>query len=151
MKITAVKGFPVRCGRRNVFIVKVETDDGFYGLGEGGMSGRERAMQGMSDDFAQFLVGMDPRRIEHIWQTLYRGHYFEGGNNLAQLEYRPEIDHGYPRDLFPTCPVLGGDSFPLPTASGLGVRFNEEAATDYAFAYWEAPHWRRRDGARTNW
>ena len=52
-------------------------------LGEGGISGRELAMQGMLDHFAQFLVGQDPRRIEHIWQTCYRGAYFEGGKILA--------------------------------------------------------------------
>jgi hypothetical protein len=33
----------------------------------------------------------------------------------------------------------------------LGVTFNPEAAARYAFAYWEAPHLRRRDGAYTNW
>src|SRR5947209_3665201 len=37
------------------------------------------AMQGHVAHFAPFLVGMDPRRIEHIWQTLYRSQYFEGG------------------------------------------------------------------------
>ena len=47
--------------------------------------GRELAMQGMLDHFAQFLVGMDPRRIEHIWQTLYRGAYFEGGKILGAV------------------------------------------------------------------
>lgn len=185
MKITAVKSFAVRAGQRNVFIVKVETDKGISGLGEGGMSGRELAMQGQVDHFARFLVGMDPRRIEHVWQTLYRGAYFEGGkiagwceahyidmmphnplgpvctaasihfcaaiNNFAQLEYRHEIDHGYPRDLFPALPAVAGDSFDLPTAPGLGVSFDEEAATHYAFEYWEAPHLRRRDGAYTNW
>src|SRR5579862_2834452 len=79
MKITAIKSIPVFCGNRDIFIVKVETDAGIYGLGEGGMSGREMAMQGQVEHFARFLVGMDPTRIEHIWQTLYRSAYFEGG------------------------------------------------------------------------
>jgi len=79
MKITAVKAFPVRSGFRNLFVVKIETDSGIYGLGEGGISGRELAMQGMVQHYEQILIGMDPARIEHIWQTLYRGAYFEGG------------------------------------------------------------------------
>lgn len=79
MKITAVKGFPVKVGHRNQYVVKVETDAGIYGVGEGGISGRELAMQGMLEHFAGFLVGADPMRIEHLWQTMYRGHYFEGG------------------------------------------------------------------------
>lgn len=79
MKITAVKGFPIFVGQRNQFVIKIETDEGIYGIGEGGISGRELAMQGMLDHFADILIGMDPRRIEHIWQLLYRGAYFEGG------------------------------------------------------------------------
>jgi galactonate dehydratase len=79
MKITAVKGFPVWVGHRDCFIVKIETDEGIAGIGEGGISGRELAMQGMLNHFGQILVGRDPRQIEHLWQTLYRGHYFEGG------------------------------------------------------------------------
>src|SRR4051812_44776586 len=83
MKISAVKGFPVKVGHRNQFMVKIETDDGLYGVGEGGISGHELAMQGMLEHLAGFLVGMDARQIEHIWQTCYRGAYFEGGKILA--------------------------------------------------------------------
>lgn len=85
MRINAVTGFPVKVGHRNVFVVKVETDEGIYGLGEGGMSGREWAMQGMLEHCERVLVGMDPRRIEHIWQILYRSWYFEGGNILGSV------------------------------------------------------------------
>ena len=395
MKITAIKGFPVWVGFRNQFVVKIETDAGISGLGEGGISGREMAMNGMLQHLSQFLVGMDPRRIEHIWQLCYRAAYFEGGkilgavlsaidmalwdikgkalgvpvyellggacrdavpcfaspasltgpecverarefagrgwrylrfgigmprahimprpapgsqvdedallyepmesielavhwikeiraavgpgiglsidfhhrlsvaeaalfcqqvadahlmfleepiraenhkayqqlrtmtpipfaigeefsskwdfapfieegvlnfarldvsnvgglteakkvagwcearyidvmphnplgpictaasihlgaalNNFAQLEYRHEIDGATPRDLFPVMPAIEGTSFPLPTAPGLGVEFNEEAAANHPFRFWEAPHLRRRDGAYTNW
>ena len=48
-------------------------------------------------------------------------------------------------------PEIAGNSFPLPTAPGLGVTFDEAVAAKYTFAYWEAPHLRRRDGAYTNW
>jgi galactonate dehydratase len=79
VKITAVRPFPVKVGHRNNFIIKVETDAGISGIGEGGMSGRELAMQGAVEHYARVLTGMDPRRIEHIWQVLYRSQYFEGG------------------------------------------------------------------------
>ena len=85
MRITAVKGFAVQGGLRNVFIVKIETDAGITGLGEGGMAGREWAMQGMLDHAATILVGQDPLRIEHLWQVLYRSWYFEGGNILGAV------------------------------------------------------------------
>lgn len=85
MKITAVKGFPVKVNHRNQFVVKIETDEGVFGLGEGGISGRELAMQGMLDHFTPMLIGQDPLRIEHIWQMLYRGAYFEGGKITAAV------------------------------------------------------------------
>lgn len=85
MKITAVKGFLVKVGHRNQFVVKIETDEGVSGVGEGGISGREFAMQGMLEHFASALIGQDPRRIEHIWQMLYRGAYFEGGKITAAV------------------------------------------------------------------
>ena len=85
MEIRAITGYAVQSGIRNLFIVQVETDTGLIGVGEGGMSGREWAMQGMLDHCAHILVGMDPRRIEHIWQTLYRSWYFEGGNILGAV------------------------------------------------------------------
>ncbi len=85
MKITAVKGFPVKIGHRNQFVVKIETNEGVCGVGEGGISGRELAMDGMLSHFRQALIGQDPRRIEHIWQQLYRGAYFEGGKITAAV------------------------------------------------------------------
>ena len=83
MKITAVRAYPVKVGHRNQFIVTIETDEGITGVGEGGISGRELAMQGMLEHFRGFLLGEDPRRIEHLWQTMYRGAYFEGGTIVA--------------------------------------------------------------------
>jgi galactonate dehydratase len=83
MKITGVRGYPVRVGHRNQFVVTIETDEGITGVGEGGISGRELAMQGMLEHFSGFLIGEDPRRIEHLWQTMYRGAYFEGGKITA--------------------------------------------------------------------
>jgi len=85
VKITAVRGFPVKIGHRNQFVVKIETDEGIHGLGEGGISGRELAMNGMLQHFERALIGQDPRRIEHIWQQLYRGAYFEGGTITAAV------------------------------------------------------------------
>jgi galactonate dehydratase len=386
MKITGVRGYPVKVGHRNQFIVTIETDEGITGVGEGGISGRELAMQGMLEHFSGFLIGEDPRRIEHLWQTMYRGAYFEGGKitaatlsavdialwdilgkslgvpvyqllggasrervqcfaspgvlngpdcverareladsgwrflrfvpgmgdtgwsddhddlyepfesialavhwlgeirralgssvelsidfhhrlsvaeaalfcqrveplhlhfveepiraesaeayrqlrnmtrvpfaigeefsskwafapfieqgllnyarldvsnvgglteakkvagwceahyidvmphnplgpvttaatihlgaaipNFAQLEYQHRLAAAYPPDLFPVMPALDGDCFPLPTAPGLGVEFDPQAAEHYAFERWEAPHWKRRDGSYTNW
>ena len=83
MKITAVKSFPVWAGHRNLFVLKIESDDGCYGYGEAGLSGRELAVRGAVDHFCRFLVGQDPRRIGALWQRVYRSQYFEGGRVLT--------------------------------------------------------------------
>ncbi len=82
MKITDIKTFPLYAAR-NVMIVKVETDEGIFGLGETGCSTRELAEAAAIKHFHKFLEGMDPFRIEHIWQTCYRSAYFEGGRILT--------------------------------------------------------------------
>lgn len=80
MKITDVKTFLVWDGVRNCTIVKVETDEEIYGVGEGGVTWKELAIEGAVRHFREMLVGEDPTRIEHIWQLLYRGGFFPGGN-----------------------------------------------------------------------
>ncbi len=83
MKITDVKTFLVRDEERpgrNYSFVKVYTDEGLTGLGEAGISGKELALQGLVETYRPILVGMDPSRIEHIWQTLWRGQFFRGGH-----------------------------------------------------------------------
>lgn len=83
MKITEVTSYPVKVGFRNQFVVKIDTDEGISGVGEGGISGRELGMAGMVQHLSRWLIGEDPGRIEHLWQTCYRTAYFEGGNILT--------------------------------------------------------------------
>ena len=82
MKITAIKSYPVWVGIRNQMLVKVETDEGVFGWGESGMSGREQAVAGAVEHYREFLIGRDPMQIGRIWQEMYRSQYFEGGRVL---------------------------------------------------------------------
>ena len=83
MKITDVKPYPVWIGHRNQMLVKIETDEGIYGWGESGFSGRELAVSGMVEHFREFLVGQNPMQRGRIWQEMYRGQYFEGGRTIT--------------------------------------------------------------------
>ena len=83
MKITDVKPYPVWVGHRNQMIVKVETDDGVYGWGEAGVSGRELAVAGAVNHYREFLIGRDPMQRGALWQEMYRSQYFEGGRILT--------------------------------------------------------------------
>jgi galactonate dehydratase len=82
MKITAIRPYPVWVGIRNQLLVKVETDDGVFGWGESGLSGREKAVVGAIEHYAEFLIGRDPFRAGALWQEMYRSQYFEGGRVL---------------------------------------------------------------------
>ena len=83
MKITDIKVYPTFVNFRNQLIVKVESDEGYYGLGESGVSGREWAVKGAVDHYREFLIGKDPFRIGALWQEMYRSQYFEGGRVLT--------------------------------------------------------------------
>ena len=76
MKITDIQAWPVWGGQRNFLFVTVDTDEGIYGVGEAGITGREKAVIGAIENFRDILVGEDPFRIEHIWQILFRGGFF---------------------------------------------------------------------------
>ncbi|MFD9900344.1 mandelate racemase/muconate lactonizing enzyme family protein [Mesorhizobium sp. NPDC059025] len=82
MKITAIRPYPVWVEPRNQLIVKVETDEGLFGWGESGLSGREKAVIGAIEHYREFLIGRDPLRIGALWQEMYRSQYFEGGRVL---------------------------------------------------------------------
>src|SRR5512133_571371 len=83
MKITDIKTYPVWVGSRNQMVVKVETDEGLYGYGEAGISGRELAVVGAVQHYREFLIGKDPMRAGALWQEMYRSQYFEGGRTLT--------------------------------------------------------------------
>ena len=83
MEIIEIKSYPVWIGSRNQLLVKVETNEGIYGWGESGFSGRELAVSGVIDHYKEWLVGRDPMRRGSLWQEMYRSQYFEGGRTLT--------------------------------------------------------------------
>jgi galactonate dehydratase len=77
MKITAIKALVCNARMRNWIFVKVETDQaGLVGWGEATLEWHTRAVVGALEDIAALLVGQDPRRIEHLWQMMFRQHFW---------------------------------------------------------------------------
>ncbi|HET7724568.1 MAG TPA: D-mannonate dehydratase ManD [Propionibacteriaceae bacterium] len=65
---------------RNFVTLRVTTSDGLVGLGDATVNGRELAVASyLRDHVAPLLVGLDPSRIEDVWQYLYRGAYWRRG------------------------------------------------------------------------
>ncbi|MCZ6632620.1 MAG: galactonate dehydratase [bacterium] len=77
MKITALKTFVVPPAGN--FFVKVETDEGLYGIGEAGLKRRGAAIGEVIRSFSPDVIGQDPFRIEYLWQVMFRGGFFPGG------------------------------------------------------------------------
>ncbi|MGP4079223.1 galactonate dehydratase [Pseudalkalibacillus sp. R45] len=88
MKIADIQTF---CVPPRWIFIRVETDDGFVGWGESIVPKRVNAVIGAIRDLAKLIKGEDPRKIEDIWQRLYRGGFFRGGpilmTALAGIEH----------------------------------------------------------------
>lgn len=79
MKITEIKVILTCPDDRNFVLIKVCTDEGIYGCGEGTLNGNEPVVAKAIEHMAPLLMGMDPRNIEDIWQFVYHWPYFRGG------------------------------------------------------------------------
>ena len=79
MKITAIETLVCHARMRNWIVVKIVTDQpGLWGWGEATLEWHTRSVVGAIEDISQLLIGEDPRRIEHLWQMMYRQHFWHG-------------------------------------------------------------------------
>lgn len=130
MKITAVRVIVTCPAGQNYTLVKIETDAGLYGVGEGTKNGRELAVAALLEHhIAPTLIGRDPGAIEDIWQFLYKGAYWRGGpiqmSALAAVDMALWDIKGKVAGL-PVYSLLGG-----PTRRGL-VTYRHTNGRDFA-------------------
>ena len=79
MKIAAAK-LIICSPDRNFVTLRIDTDEGVYGLGDATLNGRELAVASyLQDHILPCLIGRDPFQTEDIWQYLYRGAYWRRG------------------------------------------------------------------------
>lgn len=79
MKITRASVI-ITCPGRNFVTLKIETDQGVYGIGDATVNGRELAVVSyLQDHVIPCLIGRDAQRIEDVWHYLYRGAYWRRG------------------------------------------------------------------------
>ena len=79
MRITDAKVIVCSPGR-NFVTLKIITEDGLHGLGDATLNGRELAVASyLTDHVIPLLIGRDERRIEDLWQYLYKGAYWRRG------------------------------------------------------------------------
>ncbi|WP_317855547.1 galactonate dehydratase [Chakrabartyella piscis] len=80
MKIAKIETFRIP---PRWLLVRIETDDGCVGWGEPVVEGRASTTEACVHELKPYLIGEDPRRVEHIWQTIYRGGFYRGGPVLS--------------------------------------------------------------------
>ena len=79
MKITNIRTIVCNARMRNWIFVKIETDQpGLIGWGEATLEWHTRSVVGAVEDMASLLIGEDPVRIEHLWQSMFRQHFWHG-------------------------------------------------------------------------
>jgi len=59
--------------------LKITTDTGICGWGEPVVEGRAETVAACVRELEEYILGKDARRIEDIWQILYRGGFYRGG------------------------------------------------------------------------
>ncbi len=62
----------------NWSLIKITTDKGITGIGEGTFWAYPAATESVINSFKRYLIGQDPLRIGHHWQYLYRTYCFRG-------------------------------------------------------------------------
>ena len=82
MKITDVEVLRMQAftePQNNWLFVRVHTDEGISGLGEGSLQYKDAALAAEIENFALYLRGKDPFQIEDIWTSLHRRVTWSGG------------------------------------------------------------------------
>jgi galactonate dehydratase len=82
VKITGMKVFGVSLtpdSDRPYVFVKLETNQGVAGWGEGTLEGKAGAVIACINDFRDFLIGSDPMKVEHHWQSMYVHSFYRAG------------------------------------------------------------------------
>jgi galactonate dehydratase len=94
LKITDLKTFIVNRGgvnAPNYVFVKLYTNQGLTGLGEGSVTSKALTMAAAIEEHKRYLVGLDPCDIEMHWQAMFRWPRWRGGPILNSAISAVEI------------------------------------------------------------
>ena len=116
MKITDIKTFVVDCYRTNWVFVKVYTDEGITGIGEGTLEYKENALVGAIEDLKRYLIGKSALDIELHFHNMYRDAYWRGGAVLMSAVSAIEM----------ALWDINGKSLGVPVYRLLGGKVNEK-------------------------
>ncbi len=79
MKITKIETFKYWVEWCNWLFVRVTTDEGLHGWGEGSLHGPMGAAEAAVHELGAALIGQDPAGVEAHWQRMYHAWRWRGG------------------------------------------------------------------------
>ena len=80
MRITGIETFTVGAGWKNWLFVRVHTDAGISGLGEGTLNGFIRTTEAAVRELEHLVIGADPRRITALAKKMLDSVSLDGGH-----------------------------------------------------------------------
>ena len=80
MRITNVETFTVSAGWKNWLFVKVNTDEGLHGVGEGTLNGFIRTTEAGVRELEHLVIGEDPRRVRALAKRMLDSVSLDGGH-----------------------------------------------------------------------
>ena len=80
MKISAIETCAVSAGWKNWLLVKVFTDTGLYGVGEGTLNGFIKTTEAAVRELEHLAIGQDPCKVNHLSRHLMDSVSLDGGH-----------------------------------------------------------------------
>lgn len=115
MKITGVRTYLVGNAWKNWLFVRVDTDEGIHGVGEGTLNGFAATVERAIHELEDAWLGLDPRHVESLLQAGSRDVYSDGAQIHMSAISAIEI----------ACWDIVGKSVGLPVHELLGGRMRD--------------------------
>ena len=128
MRITEVKTYVVGNPWKNWVFVRLETDEGVHGIGEGTVNAFGKTVEAAIHELSSLYIGMDPFQIEMIVQKMTRDVYAEGGQIHSSAVAAIEV----------ACWDIIGKALGQPIYNLLGGRCHEKVRA-YANGWYRGP------------
>jgi galactonate dehydratase len=80
MRITRIETFTVGAGWKNWLFVRLDTDEGVSGIGEGTLNGFVRTIEAAVHELGHLALGEDPLRVTALARRLHQSVSNEGGH-----------------------------------------------------------------------
>jgi len=107
----------------NPIFLRLHTDEGICGVGESGLAygNASRAAIGQLCDFVPLIIGLDPMKVESIWEILFRGTFWGMGGGPVIYSGISAIDIA--------CWDIRGKALNAPIYQLLGGKTNDNLRT----------------------